>query len=438
MRRFDRKYLSLGITICLSLCGAILFFYLLFFGEKYIALKASVIKVLLPIIDGIVIAYVLSPIQDALEQRILEPMIKKLNKKGKDRSKLVHGLGTFLTLFLFLLVVVVILLLIIPQVIESLSIIISRVPLFLEKLETTTYSLINEIPEVAALADTYWPQVEDLLLKQVLPGTSSLLANVSSGLVGGVVSFISATFNFILGIIISIYLLGQKGRFCAQAKKLCYAFMKEERANNLINNTRFANRIFGGFISGKIIDSILIGIICFIGMSILRIPYALLISVVVGVTNVIPYFGPFLGAIPSAIIILMISPVKCLIFLIWIVVLQQFDGNVLGPKILGDSTGLSGFWVIFSIIVFGGLWGVFGMFIGVPLFALVYAAIKTAVNTRLEKKKLPSDTEFYVKSDYHSNSQDDADEHSGKKFKYGKQAFDHVTEESENKPNDEE
>ncbi|HOO28395.1 MAG TPA: AI-2E family transporter, partial [Lachnospiraceae bacterium] len=221
------------------------------------------------------------------------------------------------------------------------------------------------------------------------------------------------------------YLLASKELFCAQAKKLSYALLREERANNLINNMRFANKTFGGFLVGKILDSLIIGIICFVGTSILKIPYALLISVIVGVTNMIPFFGPYLGAIPCAIILIMINPMKCLIFLIFILILQQFDGNILGPKILGNSTGLSSFWVIFAITIFGGLLGILGMFIGVPLFAVIYSAIKTFVNQRLIKKQLPADTTFYMGSDYHSK-ETDMNTNSGTEIKFVKKAFDHV------------
>nr|MCR5791067.1 AI-2E family transporter [Lachnospiraceae bacterium] len=184
--------------------------------------------------------------------------------------------------------------------------------------------------------------------------------------------------------------------------KVVYAFMSSpERANQLINNARFTNRTFGGFITGKLFDSLIIGIITFIALSIMRMPYTLLISCIIGVTNVIPFFGPFLGAIPSAFIILLISPMKCLVFIIYVIILQQFDGNILGPKILGDSTGLPSFWVIFAITLFGGIFGVVGMFIGVPIFSVIYAAFRANLESRLKRKKMPSDTEFYINSDYY-------------------------------------
>ena len=235
----------------------------------------------------------------------------------------------------------------------------------------------------------------------------------------GLVVFI---FKLIIGIILSVYLLFNKETHGAQAKKVAYSLFSEERANNLINNTRFAHRTFGGFISGKIVDSLIIGILCFIGTTVMQTPYALLISVIVGVTNIIPFFGPYLGAIPSGFIILMINPVKCLWFLIFILILQQIDGNIIGPKILGDSTGLSSFWVIFAITLFGGIFGVVGWFLGVPIFAIIYAAVKTFIDTRLERKKLPSDTLYYIGSDYHSDP-DNAQANSGDQIRFVSKTF---------------
>ncbi len=421
MKNNNKRYLHLGLTIFLSLSAVILFYYLIFYGESFTKVKASAINVLLPIIDGVVIAYILSPLQNVLEQKGIRPLINKIpNKKNKNRRKLIRGISTALTILLFLVLIAVILLLIIPQVLDSLEIIVSRFPLYMDKIDSFVRGFLDEYKDMSELFVNYWPQIENWLQTQFLPNTTQLISKVSSGLVGSVFSFISVLLKFIIGIIISVYLLFSKEKFCAQGKKIAYAFMKEENANNLINNMRYANKIFGGFITGKIVDSLIVGVLCFIGLTILKIPYPLLISVLVGVTNVIPYFGPFLGSIPSALILLMINPMKCLVFLIFVLILQQFDGNVIGPKILGDSTGLSGFWVIFSITVFGGIFGVFGMFIGVPLFAVLYAAIKTFVAKRLIKKDMPDDTKYYIEYDFHTDTKDT---NSGTEIKFSKKRF---------------
>ncbi len=421
MKHYNKKYLYIGLTIFLSLVAVILFYYVLFYGENFTQVKSSAINVLLPTIDGVVIAYILSPMQDFVEINIVKKLIDKIpNKKGKSRRKVIRGLSTFLTILIFLILISVILLLIIPQVLDSLEIIVSRFPLYMDKINSFVEQFMEEYKDMSDLLVDYWPQIEDWMQTQFLPNTTSVLSKLSSGLLGSVVNIITVILKFIIGIIISVYLLFSKETFCAQAKKIAYAFMKEESANNLINNMRYANKIFGGFITGKIVDSMIIGVLCFIGLSILKVPYSLLISVLVGVTNVIPYFGPFLGAIPSALILLMINPMKCLVFLIFVLILQQLDGNVIGPKILGDSTGLSGFWVIFAITIFGGIWGVFGMFIGVPLFAVLYAAIKTFVANRLIKRNMPDDTKYYMEYDFHTDTKDT---NSGTEIKFSKKTF---------------
>ena len=201
-------------------------------------------------------------------------------------------------------------------------------------------------------------------------------------------------------LIISVYVLYSKETFAGQAKKLVFAFLETKTANQFIKDIRFVSDTFIGFISGKIIDSIIIGVICFAGTNIMQMPYALLISVIVGVTNVIPFFGPYLGAVPSAILILMVNPLKCVYFIIFILVLQQVDGNFIGPKILGQSTGLSGFWVIFSITIFGGIMGIPGMIIGVPFFAVLYALARRIINRMLKKRGLPSETAKYKNVEY--------------------------------------
>ena len=206
---------------------------------------------------------------------------------------------------------------------------------------------------------------------------------------------------------ICVYILNSKEKFIAQGQKLILAVFKKERADQIFELGRLSNQTFGGFINGKILDSIIIGIICFIMMNILKLPMAILISVIVGLTNIIPFFGPFIGMVPSALILLIIEPVAALKFIIMVLVLQQIDGNIIGPKILGKTTKLASFWVMFAIIVGGGLFGFPGMILGVPFFAIVYTYISRAINRRLEEKKLETDTLLYEDfSKYDINKED--------------------------------
>ena len=249
---------------------------------------------------------------------------------------------------------------------------------------------------VFRLFDEYSEKITDFLNHSIIPQMEVIVRQVSLSMIG----LLKALWNFIIGFIISIYVMYNKESFAGQGKKLVFALFNTNTANQLIKDVRFTSDTFIGFISGKILDSFIIGCICFAGTSVMEIPYALLVSVIVGVTNVIPFFGPYLGAIPSAFLILMVNPIKCVYFILFILVLQQVDGNLIGPKILGESTGLSGFWVIFSITIFGGIMGIPGMIIGVPFFAVLYAMIRRFANRLLEKRGLPTETTKYLDVDY--------------------------------------
>ena len=249
---------------------------------------------------------------------------------------------------------------------------------------------------VDALIDQYSGRILEYIssnkLLDLLPNINDFLKTLSSSVIG----VLKALWNFVIGFIISIYVLGSKEKFAGQAKKIAYALFDRKMGNAVITNFRFIHSTFIGFIGGKIVDSIIIGVICFICTTIIGTPYAILVSVIIGVTNVIPFFGPWIGGIPSALLVLMVDPMQALYFVILIMVIQQIDGNIIGPKILGDSTGLSGFWVIFAITIFGGLFGVLGMVVGVPIFAVFYAAVKASVNRMLVKKNLPTELSPYM------------------------------------------
>lgn len=244
-----------------------------------------------------------------------------------------------------------------------------------------------------------------------------------AGVTTGVIGVVKILFNVIIGIIISIYVLMSKEVFIGQSKKVVYAMFSGKKANAIIHTVHKSNEIFGGFISGKILDSLIIGILCFICLYFMKMPYSVLVSVIVGVTNVIPFFGPYLGAVPSTILIMLANPIQGLYFVIFILVLQQIDGNIIGPKILGDSTGLSSFWVVFAILMGGGLFGIPGMIIGVPLFAVIFYILRRALNYIIQKKQLPLDSKNYIwaeKLDIENNHLVDyqpEDDYSGSKHK---------------------
>lgn len=395
--RWDKKYLHWGITAFLTVCACILFYYFLFHGTNIKAAFSALTGILMPFIDGLILAYLLTPLLNTFEKKIFFPLYKRFQITiGIKEKKRIRVFSITITMILFICVLYSFFSMVIPQIIRSIQSIILQFPVYINNLESWIQkTLANNSQIEKFLADMitkYSGEAEVWLNQKVMPQLNIVIREISLSVIG-VAKFL---WNFILGFIISIYVLGSKELFAGQGKKIIYALFLEETANGIIQDIRFVNRTFGGFIIGKIIDSIIIGILCFLGMTLLKFPYPALISVIVGITNVIPFFGPYLGAIPSAILILMVNPSQTIYFLIFILVLQQFDGNILGPKILGNSTGLSSFWVIFSITVFGGFFGILGMAVGVPTFAVIYAAIKRYMNKLLKNKKLPTDTQKYL------------------------------------------
>ena len=284
----------------------------------------------------------------------------------------------------------------IPQLFKSVEDMIAAYPRNSQKFYNILDKLLTDNSDIASIVLNYYNEwsknIEEFIKRVLLPNLSDYIKVFSSG----IYSFIREVFNFLVGIMVMVYLLNIKTTLIAQLKKILYAFFPIEFVNGLIEETIYVKTSFSQFIVGKIIDSVIIGILNYIAMLILSMPYALVISVIVGITNVIPFFGPFLGAIPSAFILLLVSPVQCLKFLVWILILQQLDGNVIGPRVLGQTTGLPSFWILFSILLFGGLFGVAGMIIAVPTWAVIYRWVSRYTNIYLEKKKLSIKTDDYV------------------------------------------
>lgn len=404
--KFNLKnhYIKWGVTAFLVIVASICFYYLLFHATTLKNGADMVVGVVMPIIVGFIIAYLLTPVLNYLEQRILIPLSEwcKIKESGKRKS-IIRAIGITLTSCFILAIIYVIFAMLISQIVPSLKNIASNFDTYIGNLSDWLSGLLEDNPElgeyVSETIKTYSVKLEGWLNEVILSKTSSLIKTLSFG----VINVLGVLWNFVIGFIIAIYVLFSKEKFAGQAKKIAYALFEKNTANVVIRNFRFTHRTFIGFVSGKILDSFIIGVLCFVGTSLLKTPYAALISVVIGVTNVIPFFGPFIGAVPCGILIFVVDPMhplNCLYFLIFIFALQQFDGNVLGPKILGESTGLAGFWVIFAITLFGGFLGVMGMIIGVPVFAIMYATIKSYVNTTLAKKKMSQNTEEYIYLDY--------------------------------------
>ena len=362
------------------------------------------LSVLKPVIYGAIIAYLLNP----LTKMYYRLLLKGYEKKGKSPSDktvlIMESMTIVFALLTGVLIIAILCWLVIPQLITTVISLIETVPsqandyynYITDKIQSNKY-IASRMQDTALQATKY---MDNIINNDLFPWLKSeLLPNLNiyaKQFANGVMSFINVLYNLFIGIIVAIYLLKGKRVFAAQAKKITYGVCRKKTADTIIHYVRISNNMFSGFISGKIVDSTIIGIICFILMTIFRMPYALLVSVIVGVTNVIPVFGPYIGAIPSALLILLVSPVQALYFIILVAILQQVDGNIIGPAILGESTGLSAFWVLFSILFFGGFWGIVGMLVGCPLFAVIYTIAKDFINYCLGKRKLSPDTQTYV------------------------------------------
>lgn len=398
--RMNNKYFKWGLTAFLVIVACICFYYLLFHGTNIKKGFNTIISILMPIVFGLAMAYLMTPVLNFIEYHILIPFCKKCKiKDSSKRTKFIRVISIIITVFLFFAIIYVLIAMMLSQIVPSIANIISNFDDYINNFTKWLNKFLSDYPDIEAnavkMVKKYSVELESWLNNTLIPKSSVLIKMVSLSVIG----VLKLLWNVIIGLIISVYVLASKEKFAGQSKKMVYAIFDNDVANIIINNFRFTHRTFIGFISGKILDSIIIGLLCFIGTTILHTPYAALISVIIGVTNVIPFFGPYLGAVPSTILIFVIDPLhplNCVYFVIFILILQQFDGNFLGPKILGDSTGLTGFWVIFAITFFGGLFGIFGMIVGVPIFAVIYAAVKSFVNTRLEKKKIPKESDAYI------------------------------------------
>ncbi len=402
-----RKYFFMGLTFFLSACAVILFLMLLMHLGEVSEELDKLLKILTPIIDGLVLTYILAPIVNSIENKWIyakfSARIFKGREEGEKRGRAkrkVRSVSIFITFVIFLLIMVGFFAIIIPGIAESIQKISKNLPVYQWNLTVWVDKMLVKYPALDDAYNNLMNNFSDPINEWINTNVFGKVNEFAGVVLSGGISLIKSLFNFIIGMIISLYLLGSKELMIGQAKKIAYALMKKDTANAFIYNVRYTNKIFQDFFVGKILDSIVIGLLCFIATTILRTPYALLISIIIGVTNIIPFFGPFIGAIPSAILVLLVDPKQCLYFVILIIVLQQLDGNVIGPLILGQKTGLSGFWVIFAITLFGGLFGFPGMLLGVPVFAVIYTGVSSFIRAKLKEKGLKDNTKQYVHVDY--------------------------------------
>ena len=395
-RLLENKHARLMFMI--FIVGALLIIFNQIVGnyESFSEGVGTIKTIISPFIYGFVMAYLLSPIYNAT----VRGLYKLLGKYFKNKQRLFSFcklVASIVAVVCLIGAVAGLIALIVPQVIESLTGILKSLPQRLTQLSALFNDITSKMDNkrLAMKMSEIYAQVQTNLIElaqtKLLPGMGTLVGQVSTQ----VILTLKTMMNVMIGVMACVYMLNSKERFQGQFKKVILATLPKEKAEAVFDFAKFTNRTFGGFINGKIIDSIIIGIICFILMKIFGFPYPILISAIIGITNVIPFFGPFIGAIPAAIIILLVSPIHALYFLVLIFVLQQVDGNIIGPAILGNTTGIASFWVLFSIVIGGGLFGFIGMVLGVPVFAIIYYYFSRSINKRLEAKGLEFRTDSY-------------------------------------------
>lgn len=399
MKRFfkDNKYAALGLTAFFVFCAAGFAIYVIFNFSTILGLLKSFFSIMTPVINGIALAYILTPILNFVELRWIGYIYDKRRvEMTPARVRRKRALSILITYLIFGGILYLFFRLVIPQLLASIRSIVYQFPKYINNLEAWVNELIKDDAQledtVNNVLDTMYDEAVDFVQNTLIPQADTIIRTLSLS----VIRVFKAILNIAIGLIISVYLMYSKEIMAGQAKKMAFALFEVKEANKIIAGVRFTHKTFTGFLFGKLVDSFIIGVLCFIVISIADIPYAILVSVIVGVTNVIPFFGPYIGAIPSTLLILMINPIKALYFVVIILIIQQLDGNVIGPKILGDSTGLSSFWVIFAITVFGGMFGVAGWVLGVPTFGVLYAYVKYDINKKLRAKNLPGETSPYI------------------------------------------
>lgn len=394
----QNTYVKMGLTAFIVIAASILFYMVLSHLGDIGDAVSTVFGVLMPFAVGLTLAYILAPLYDFVEKPLHRLFAGKGEKPRRFAGVAAGTIASVAAMLVLLALVAGLLGMVIPQLIESITRLVEIMPQktaeFMDWIRWVN-SLFSSDPAMSEWVYKMITSFSDSLMQwaqtDLLPNLGSIVTSFTFGLI----DVVSTLTNIGIGLVICIYTLNSKRLFAAQCKKLVYSLFKTHNANYILNTTRYIHRTFGSFINGKLLDSLLLGVLCFIGMSILQMPYALLISAIIGLFNIVPIFGPIVGAAVGTALLLIENPLTALIFLVFVVILQQIDGNIIGPKILGETTGLSSFWVVFAIVVGGGLFGFVGMVLGVPAFAVVYAFVNRFFERRLKKKHMSDKTADY-------------------------------------------
>lgn len=386
-QRFS-QIISKSMSQLIVILLAIIIFFAFYRFSEIMSVFKLILGTIQPILIGLCLGYVLKRPQKFFHKKIYKLFTKhRIIKKEKKRESISKGLSIFIAMIMFLVTIYILIIMAVPEIVENIFRVTDTLPEQVNRLIRWVSARMEENSKYADMFEKILKEATDYITRWVKNDMMTQIGQLASGIISAVSVFVNA----VVGVIVAVYVLSSKETFAKQGKKLIYAIFKEKQAEKILKEFKKSDDIFGGFISGKIIDSLIIGALCFIGLTILDMPYTMLVSTIVGVTNVIPFFGPYIGAVPSAILILLADPKKGLIFIVFIILLQQLDGNIIGPKILGESTGLTPFWVVFSILLGGGLFGIIGMLFGVPTFAVIYNLIAEIVNDRIKNKNISPD-----------------------------------------------
>ncbi len=394
---FNKEDIKKGLILSASLCIVVVFYILIGKIGLLFSALGKLITAMSSIIIGCVIAFLLNPLMNLFHKWFISIFTKFSKKKNEKKIyKSAKITATMITIVLFIALIVTLLVFLIPELRDSIVKFTENFGTYTNNVQNWVNKFLRNYPQLEQVVNTNLDNFEvmltDLINKKLIPNMDTIVIYVSSGIMGGV----KVVIDIIVGMIVAVYLLLSKDTLMAQGRKLIYAIFDKDRGNMVLRGFGYVNSVFSGFLNGKIIDSIIIGLLCSISTRLLEIPYSTLISVIIGVTNIIPFFGPIIGAIPCSVLVLVDNPKKFLVFVIFVVILQQLDGNVIGPIILGDSTGLSGLWVLFSILVGGNLFGFPGMILGVPVFACFYTLCTIILRNALNKRGLNNSTEFFM------------------------------------------
>ncbi|MDR1701032.1 MAG: AI-2E family transporter [Lachnoclostridium sp.] len=396
--KIEKKYLHIAALVLVMVFITLIIIFLFLNWQNLMSVVSMINSALRPLYIGLIIAYLLNPLLRMLELKAFLPAAKKIFKKKSVQKTCARGFSIFIALSLSIFVIAGILMLVLPELVNSIDLLIQDLPNNYNSFRAWLNEFSQNNPEVLSnvreITDQMYGQLMDWLRTELLPTSSDLIIDLSNGIINA----FGVLFNLFIGLIFSIYLMANKELFCAQTKKLLFSIFKKERIEKFLNLMSETHTVFGKFISGKLLDSLIVGIFTFFVLTIANIPYAILISFIIGVTNIIPFFGQYIGTIPSAILVFLVNPMQGVIFLILIIIILQIDGNIIGPRIMGESIGLGSFWVLFSILIFGSVFGLTGMVFAVPIFAMIFRLVKNWSASRLIKKELPVDTRHYMSS----------------------------------------